>query len=135
MRNDSSTAFLSHSWTCQVPASFSATRNPPESSRPSTDSTAARTSPEAFCGVMSARDSKAPSMVACNSLYGTSVQRPHQRIPQARARLLLQEAALGVGDVKNVLGALAHRHDLRAVDGDPFRSEVHADFREQSRDS
>src|SRR5271167_2529535 len=153
MRNDSSTAFFSHSLTRQVPPCFSATRNVPASSRPSVLSTAARNSADAFCGVIFARDSKPASMAACNSSYAmmlkcgpvkgcggrsspggvAPVERPHQRILHSLTGLLLQDAAFGIGDIEHVFGALAHRHDLGAVDRHPFGAENLADFRQQPR--
>src|ERR1700687_5231624 len=110
MRNDRSTAFLSHSLTRHVPSSFSATRSLPASSSPSAVSTPARTSADAFCAVIFARDSKAGSMVACSSLYDmmfryfvsnldpgrvAPIQRSHQGLLQALARLFLCEASFG----------------------------------------
>src|ERR1700679_3396810 len=44
------------------------------------------------------------------------IERPHQRVLDPLARLLLQKATLGVGDVEHILGTLADRHDLGAVD-------------------
>src|SRR5262245_29312957 len=67
-RNDSSTAFLSHWLTCQVPfGPFSATRASPRSSRSSAASTASRTGP-LVAGLTSLRFSKASSMVRASSL-------------------------------------------------------------------
>jgi hypothetical protein len=71
MRNDSSTAFLSHSLTCQPVAVGSATRTVPASSSASACSTASRTLAVTLAGVISARASKAASMVSIRSCMGS----------------------------------------------------------------
>jgi hypothetical protein len=62
MRNDSSTAFLTQSFTTQAPSRFSATLTSPRSSCSMASMTASRTEVLTVRGVMSARCSKASTM-------------------------------------------------------------------------
>src|ERR1700741_2859075 len=62
-RNDSSTAFLTHWLTTQLPVALSATRMVPASRPASTCETASRSSALPFDGLMLARSSQAWSMI------------------------------------------------------------------------
>src|SRR5712672_3115981 len=125
IRKDSNTAFFSHSWTTHASARLSATRNVPASSSSTTVSTALPTSGVVACGVLCARRSKRASMVARRLLYNVgsrkliaAIERAHQCVLNPLAGLVVQYPVLRIGDVEDVLGALAYGHDLRAVDGD-----------------
>ena len=74
-RNDSSTAFLTHWCTVHSPTALrSATRSVPASRRPSTSSTAARTS-GLLAEVRLARPSQARSMMDCRSCVMVGISR------------------------------------------------------------
>src|ERR1700721_3473581 len=60
------------------------------------------------------------------------IERLHQRVMHPLACLLLQKAALGIGDVEHILGPLTDGHDLRAVDRHAFSSKHLADLGEQA---
>src|SRR5512135_3124614 len=66
MRNDSSTAFLIHWWVTHTPLIFSATRSLPWSRYSMTVLMVSFSCASTLRGVISARRSKASSMMACN---------------------------------------------------------------------
>ena len=90
IRNDSSTAFFSHSLTRQPSAVGSATRAVPASSSASAASTAWRTTGLALAGVISARASKAASRVSIRSCMGFPLRRVggNQSVSAAARRVM-----------------------------------------------
>src|SRR6202040_1129440 len=91
-RNDSSTAFFSHWWTCHSPACFSATRRRPESSASSACSTASRTEPPGDESRESRR-SHASSMIRARSAlilsseHVVEIEDRYSDIPEVRPRI------------------------------------------------
>src|SRR5688572_4607512 len=121
VRKCSSTAILSHSLTRQPPApSGSATRACPLPRSPRHSSMASSNSRGALPGESAARPSKARSirlrrLTAASCGGDPRIQRLRQRIGQRLAALRRERPAGLVGNREDVLGALADRHDLGAV--------------------
>src|ERR1700722_799161 len=61
-----------------------------------------------------------------------AIERAHQRVLNPPAGLVVQRPILRISDVKDVLGALAHRHDLRAVDGNMLGLEHLSDLGQEA---
>src|SRR5260370_34076215 len=61
-----------------------------------------------------------------------AIERAHQCVLNSPAGLVAQRPVLRIGDIEDVLGALAHGHDLRAVDGDVLRFEYLPDLGQEA---
>src|SRR5882724_2888854 len=78
-------------------------------------------------------------MVARRLLYNVgsrkliaAIERAHQCVLNPLAGLVVQYPVLRIGDVEDVLGALAYGHDLRAVDGDALGFEYLPDLGQEA---